>query len=55
VHLFRAEEWGSHHSQTTANQPLQTNQDAVLLEQPVQYNKEDLLSPCFVVFGKRKA
>ena len=28
-------------------------QDAVLREQPLQYNKEDLLSPCFVVFGRR--
>jgi hypothetical protein len=30
-------------------------QDAVLKEQPLQYNKENLLNPCFVVFAKRRA
>jgi hypothetical protein len=30
-------------------------QDAVLQEQPLRYNKEDLLNPCFVVFAKRRA
>ena len=31
------------------------HQDAVLKEAPLVYNKEDLLNPCFVVFGKRVA
>lgn len=30
-------------------------QDAVLKEQPLVYNKENLLNPCFVVFGKRRS
>jgi hypothetical protein len=29
-------------------------QDVVVKELPMEYNKEDLLNPCFVVFGKRR-
>lgn len=33
---------------------LEDWRDAVLREEPLQYNKEDLLNPCFVVFGRRQ-
>ncbi|GBF90208.1 3 (2),5 -bisphosphate nucleotidase [Raphidocelis subcapitata] len=33
---------------------LEDWKDAILKEQPLRYNKEDLLNPCFVVFGKRR-
>jgi hypothetical protein len=29
-------------------------QDVLVKELPLEYNKEDLLNPCFVVFGKRR-
>lgn len=29
-------------------------QEVLVKEQPLEYNKEDLLNPCFVVFGKRR-
>jgi hypothetical protein len=29
-------------------------QDALVKEQPVVYNKEDLLNPAFIVFGRRR-
>lgn len=33
---------------------LEDWRDVLVKEQPLDYNKEDLLNPCFVVFGKRK-
>lgn len=33
---------------------LEDWKDAILREQPLSYNKEDTLNPCFVVFGKRR-
>ncbi|KAI8474869.1 MAG: hypothetical protein J3K34DRAFT_406080 [Monoraphidium minutum] len=33
---------------------LEDWKDEVLKERTLQYNKEDLLNPCFVVFGKRR-
>ncbi|KIY99880.1 hypothetical protein MNEG_8083 [Monoraphidium neglectum] len=33
---------------------LEDWKDAVLKERPLEYNKEDLLNPCFVVFGRRR-
>lgn len=33
---------------------LEDWQDVLVKELPLEYNKEDLLNPCFVVFGKRK-
>jgi hypothetical protein len=44
------------HIRTNARPQTHTGaprQDAVLAERPLAYNKEDLLNPCFVVFGKR--
>lgn len=32
---------------------LVKSQDVVLKEEPLSYNKENLLNPCFVVFGKK--
>lgn len=29
-------------------------QEVLVKELPLEYNKEDLLNPCFVVFGKRR-
>jgi 3'(2'), 5'-bisphosphate nucleotidase len=33
---------------------LEDWQEVLVKELPVEYNKEDLLNPCFVVFGKRR-
>eukprot|EP00878_Enallax_costatus_P018769 GHUV01019778.1.p1 GENE.GHUV01019778.1~~GHUV01019778.1.p1 ORF type:complete len:257 (+),score=70.28 GHUV01019778.1:557-1327(+) len=33
---------------------LEDWRDVLVKETPLEYNKEDLLNPCFVVFGKRK-
>jgi hypothetical protein len=30
------------------------SQDVVVKEMPMEYNKEDLLNPAFVAFGKRR-
>ncbi len=34
--------------------PLPPQQDELVKEQAVVYNKEDMLNPYFVVFGKRR-
>lgn len=41
------------HSARVATSPASGWQDAVVKEQPLQYNKPNLLNPCFVVFGRR--
>lgn len=33
---------------------LEDWQDVLVKELPLEYNKQDLLNPCFVVFGKRR-
>lgn len=34
---------------------LEDWKEVIVKEQPLEYNKADLLNPCFVVFGKRRA
>ncbi|KXZ56091.1 hypothetical protein GPECTOR_2g973 [Gonium pectorale] len=42
-------------NQDNKGNPLQDWKEELLKEAPVVYNKEDVLNPYFVVFGKRKA
>lgn len=40
---------------TLPGPPSGVLQDVLVKEQPLVYNKEDLLNPAFVVFGKRRS
>ena len=44
----------SYHPSPQHESTLVRTQTVLLKEQPLQYNKENLLNPFFVVFGRRK-